>query len=462
MDRKKKSQNGYPKNAKKGKKVETQIILEDANVIEQEKSKAKQNKKANKGKVQNKNLNTMKIVLVSIIAIAIIGYCIYGIYNLIKQPTDKFTVEEGSVSEEEEAVGYLIRDEKMVQGENYKNGILPIKAEGERAANGESIFRYYSNNEEELTKKIEELDAKIDEALSKETETFSSDIKVLDKQISEKINSIYQCNDMQKIKEYKKDIENYVTKKAKIAGELSPAGSYTKELIKERSDYENKLNSSTEYVKAPMGGIVSYRIDGLEDVLTPTDFSTITKETLEKLNMKTGQIIPTSTESGKIINNFICYMACISNSENAKEIEVGKKIKLRLSNGDEIDAKLEYKSQEEDSYVLIFSFNDDIQELTSYRKTSVDIIWWSYSGLKVPNSAICYDGEKAYVVRNRAGYLDKILVKVDKKNENYSIVENYSTEELKELGYSTKEIINRKSISLYDEIVLNPDLTKVQ
>ena len=56
----------------------------------------------------------------------------------------------------------------------------------------------------------------------------------------------------------------------------------------------------------------------------------------------------------------------------------------------------------------------------------------------------------------------KFLVKVDKKNENYSIVENYSTEELKELGYSTKEIINRKSISLYDEIVLNPDLTKVQ
>ncbi|MEE0768776.1 MAG: hypothetical protein UIT70_02745, partial [Clostridia bacterium] len=70
---------------------------------------------------------------------------------------------------------------------------------------------------------------------------------------------------------------------------------------------------------------------------------------------------------------------------------------------------------------ICYLINCQIPELTRYRKTSVDIIWWRYSGLKVPNSAICYDGEKAYVVRNRAGYLDKILVKVDKKNENYSI-----------------------------------------
>ena len=33
---------------------------------------------------------------------------------------------------------------------------------------------------------------------------------------------------------------------------------------------------------------------------------------------------------------------------------------------------------------------------------------------------------------------------------------------LKELGYTTDEIINMRKLSIYDEVVLNPDLSKVQ
>ena len=61
-----------------------------------------------------------------------------------------------------------------------------------------------------------------------------------------------------------------------------------------------------------------------------------------------------------------------------------------------------------------------------------------------------------YVVRVRAGYKDKILVKVNKSNETYSIIEDYSTDELKELGWTSNEIVNNKSIGIYDEIMVNP------
>lgn len=49
-----------------------------------------------------------------------------------------------------------------------------------------------------------------------------------------------------------------------------------------------------------------------------------------------------------------------------------------------------------------------------------------------------------YVVRNRAGYLNKILVNVTNKNDKYSIVTNYDTEELEQLGFSKTEISNMK------------------
>ena len=102
-----------------------------------------------------------------------------------------------------------------------------------------------------------------------------------------------------------------------------------------------------------------------------------------------------------------------------------------------------------------------ISELANYRKISFELIWWSDTGLKVPNQAIVEEDEKNYVVRNREGYLNKILVKVTRKNENYSIVTSYDTDELKEMGYTNNEIRDMKEISIYDELILNPDLSKV-
>ena len=52
----------------------------------------------------------------------------------------------------------------------------------------------------------------------------------------------------------------------------------------------------------------------------------------------------------------------------------------------------------------------------------------------------------------------KILVKVEKENDNYCLIANYSTEELIELGYTTEEINNLRGIKLYDEIMVDPQL----
>ena len=338
-----------------------------------------------------------------------------------------------------------------------------IKAEGEKAAKDENIFRYYSTNEENLKEKIAELDTKIQTAMTEDTSIFSADMKLLEDQIDEKLEKINEITDVTTLTEYKKDIDNLITKKAKIAGDLSPRGSYLNQLIEERKEYESQLNSGAEYVKAPISGIVSYKVDGLEEILTPDNFGNINKEELEKLNLKTGEIVATSEEAGKVIDNFNCYIATISSSEEAKQAEVNDKVKIRLSNNSEISAEIINIAQEnENEVLLILQVKEQIEELINYRKISFDLIWWDETGLKIPNQAIVeIDGLK-YVVRNRAGYLNKILVNVTKQGEEYSIVQPYSTEELKELGFSNEEINSYRKISLYDEIILNPDLSKIE
>lgn len=415
--------------------------------------------RTNKNKKTQK-INMKKVRIAYVIGLIILIYFVYAIIQLIKQPTDVFVIENGSLSEEENAIGYVIRKETVVQGDNYKNGMIQIKTEGERVAKGDSIFRYYSNNEETLVKKIQELDIKIQDAMSNQTDIFSSDMKVLDSQIEDRLVEVAKSKDIQKIAEYKKDITTRITKKAKIAGDLSPSGSYIKKLIEERTGYENTLNSGSEYINAPESGIVSYRVDGLENVLTPESFSTLNEKFLDELKLKTGEIVSTSEESGKIIDNFEAYIATSLESKEAKEANVGDSVKLRLSNSEEITAKIEYIINEGEAKLLIFKINNGLDLLANYRKITFDIIWWNYSGLKVPNDALIIkeiNGKQVYfITRNRMGYTDEIEVKVLKQNGSYSIISNYTNDELKNnLGYDDTQIKQTKTIVLHDEIISN-------
>lgn len=412
---------------------------------------------------KNKEKINIKRIMIYIAFILILIYMIYAVYLLVKEPTNKVTVEKGTLYLEETNIGYVIRDEQVVKGNNYKNGMEQIKNEGEKTAKGESIYRYYSKNEEELKQQISELDEKIQETSKGQTGAFSSDVKLLENQLDEKIEALSKITDISKMTEYKKQINDITTKKAKLSGETSAAGTYLKQLYNQRTKLEEQLNSGAEYIKAPVSGIVSYKVDGLEETLTPNNFSTLNKDFLEKLNLKTGQLIATNDECGKIIDSSKCYIATISNSEEAKNSKIDNKVQVRLSNNKVIDAKIAYISQEnEEETLIMLEINKQISELANYRKISFDLIWWSSIGLKVPNQAIIEENGLNYVVRNRVGYMDKILVKVTRKNDKYSIVSNYSTDDLEKIGFGKSEISSMKKISIYDELILNPDLSKIQ
>ena len=117
--------------------------------------------------------------------------------------------------------------------------------------------------------------------------------------------------------------------------------------------------------------------------------------------------------------------------------------------------EIKYIGTDGDDTVLVLRIQDYVEELTSYRKISFDIIWWSASGLKVPNTAIVYENDIACVVRQRAGYLEKVYVKILKQNDKYSIVSNYSSDELESLGFDLKQMGTKKSINMYDEVLVN-------
>ena len=78
----------------------------------------------------------------------------------------------GILTLEESGAGYIIRDEEVLTGNNYKNTLTAIVSEGERAAKGQTIFRYGSNDEEDIKSKIEELNLKYKKHYQKNLQYF--------------------------------------------------------------------------------------------------------------------------------------------------------------------------------------------------------------------------------------------------------------------------------------------------
>ena len=401
-----------------------------------------------------KKIRKGRVFAVVLILALVFIYAVYLVAKLVQNPTNTFMVTNGKISQEESDIGYIIREETVVKGQNYKNGMVKIKNEGEKVAKGDSVFRYYSSGEEELKNKIAELDVEIQSLMQNEKSSFPSDVKLLESQIEKELDSIYGVNNAQKIQEYKKNINSYITKKAKIS---SPSNSRLKELLSQREEYENRLTSDSEYVNAPESGIVSYRVDGLESVLTTENFTKFNKSFLQDLKLKTGQTVASNEEVGKIINNYQCYIVFNSNTNEAKNSKVGDTIKIRVQNSDTLKASVENIIDEDDeSKTITVKITNDVEKLIAYRKISFDIIWWDAEGFRIPNEAIKEENGLSYVVRNRNGYYNKMLVKILKQNDEYCIVRQYKTEELEELGFTSSQIYSMRNIALYDEIVLNP------
>ena len=394
----------------------------------------------------------LKKILAIIVCICLIIYFLYAVILLIMNPTDIYVLTE------DETVGYIIRNETIIKDDTNSNGIYAIATEGQKVAKDEIIFRYYKDSEKEITDNIKQIDYQIQEELEKDKTTPSSaDIKVIENQIEEKLVSLNSLSNYQEMKEYKDNIDNLIAKKIKYIGEITD-NKEIKQLVKERNEYEKQLTNGVLYKKSTTSGIVSYRVDGLEEKLRADNLAEITDTFLENLDLKTGQIISTSNESGKIIDNFKYYIAVIINTELSNKAKVGDNVTLKISGAEEENAKVVQINEGSGKRTIIFEINRMSSTVINHRKLSVDVIWWKKTGFKVPNQAIytenINDKDINYVLINKSGIENKCYVKVEKQNETFSIISSYETKELQELGIDENDIKNYKKISNYDEIIL--------
>ena len=407
-------------------------------------------------------------VILSVIIILTV-YVLIQCIMLLKKPTYSMLVKNGKLINYEEVVGYVIREEELIDVSKYTGNRQIVISDASRAAKNDTIVSYVSDDKNDYEEKIAELDVEIQELMELQKTIYSPDVKNLENDIQTKVYQILKVkNNIYDIKQLKKEITQNLEKKASIVGELSPTGSKLNSLISDRMKYENKLNESKKDLKAEKAALVSYRIDGYENVLTPNSFSKLKINDLENIKLNVNQIIPIDDSQIKMINNFYCYIAVPMESEESKNLKLNDTVKISF-NGDVNNydkANVEYILEEDGKRLVILKITNNIEKLVEYRKVSFDIIWWNYQGLKVSNNAI-YDKEikndltgevyakvKAVKIQG-VGYQKEVWVKIEKSVDEFAIIENYKDEELLALGVPEELVDNRYEISMYDEVFLN-------
>ena len=136
---------------------------------------------------QKIKVNRKRLVLFYILVFLAI-YFIVSIVRLFEKPVDTVLIKKGELINYEEVVGYIIRDEELLDLSNYEGIVKSEVQDATRISKGSAILKYVSKSEEQIMEKINKLNEKIEVAKENQQTIFSNDVKIIDSEIE---NNIY-------------------------------------------------------------------------------------------------------------------------------------------------------------------------------------------------------------------------------------------------------------------------------
>lgn len=393
-------------------------------------------------KSYSKNRETIYIVLLVLIAF----FCVI-IYKYFLKSKDVYTVVNGYVEKTTDTVAYIVKDEKTIDILNNAN--IPVVEQGKRVAKGDVVAVYKNAKYDSYLETIDSLDKEIKTIIKDLPTVYSSDINDIDNQIEKLVKEAKGETSSIKMQEYKVKIDELSYKKVNLLGELSPVGSKIRELISKRKEYEHSNQELADAIRATYSGIVSYKIDNLESVISANN---LLKCNIQELNtiMSKYRNNYENNYGIKIVDNFDAYIL-VKEARGLNDIYIheNKKYNIKLTdkNNELVPAILVSHLQDDEYNYCIFKISNFIENLVDLRTTSVEVVWTKVNGMAVPTKLIMNsNGDIGYVKVIKGGqYLD-IPVRIKLANDEISIVQNLNNDEKQAYG-TTEELKN------YDQIV---------
>ena len=335
------------------------------------------------------------ITLVMVIFAAVL--CIYFgayVFDTFNDPyTTTFTYEY-THSESAQANGVLVRQEQVLQAEA---GIVELQCgEGEKLGVGQTAAYVYRDAQaQQDSARLEALEAEI--AVLEAALTTGAGVDSAARMDEQVLGSVVDLRaavggqDFSDLDELIRDVKSHVIQRGVTYGEGVTVADLKSRLSQLRSDYKSQssaFSGTYSRVKAKSSGTFSALVDGLEDVLTPKSAMELTPSALNSI-LKAGAGHMDAV--GKLITSNRWYFAANLPEEVAEGLKTGSSALLRFS-GDfrqDVTMRVDHLSEAENGQVcVVFSTDRYLGQTTLLRFQSAELIFNSYSGLRIPKQAL--------------------------------------------------------------------------
>lgn len=309
----------------------------------------------------------------------------------------------GQVTDSLSVTGWVVRQETPLP--DTSGTLLRQVQEGEKVHAGQTVaMAYASKSALEVVSRLEDTELKLQQLQFARSSFLDSDAALkVDSDISDSILRLHIATadgDYATATQEMSAMKTAVLKRSYSYESLEQIDQAIAQTRSDISSLQNQLSGATS-VKTPVAGVYSGSTDGSEEALTPDFLTDVTPARLDALS--TGSAVKSA---GKIITDNTWYFAANIPAQQARELQVGQEVTLRLSKGLQQDtpAYVQSISAEEDGQVaVVLSCTRYISQVTLLRHQQGEILLREYKGLRVPSAALRMDEDGSLQLFCRLG-----------------------------------------------------------
>jgi hypothetical protein len=372
-------------------------------------------------------VNTTLVKVISgIMAMFILSYVGYQVYQHIYSPYKTETVFENVASDSVDAKGIMFRDEKIIK--KTKDGVIKYSyLNGSKVAKSSAVAVVYEKTQDvtnqylikQIEKELNILNESQNQAISVTGQT-----EAITKQINDKYLQLVtqiESGALQDFEDTTFSMLNSLNKKQLAIGKVKNFSKRINQLKAQKKLLEEEISSEPVAIKTPVAGFFVDGTDGFEGVTTIKAVNSLTMEDFNRMykihTLKDDQAL------GKIITSYEWKFAVAVDNKDLVKFKKGYNVGLTFSSisDKEIDVMVDSINTEKDVDMSTVVLKSDLMsdELSTIRTDNVKINFKNNRGLKIQKEALRIVNGKKGVYRAFGGEMQFKQVDVVFETEDF-------------------------------------------
>lgn len=350
-------------------------------------------------------------------------------YLINANSVDTVKAAEGYINNSIISQGIICREETVLSFSG--NGAIDYLAEnGERVSKGYALANIYPSVEDiEKIKLLRNRQAllrdinRADEYINNTTLDMSVTRKQLTQQLAD-LSEISYGNDYSTVDSKLTELTLSLNKVGVATGRIKDFSQARKQIESEISAVKSKINRPLNNLYSSYTGYFLHNPDGYENIATTDNFLNFDYSQGNDIISGAAAYSAPQNSYGKIITDYKWSICTYVDSSMAERIKPGAELSVSINVGDNEYYKATVKNvvDKGDKTLVVLQCSNMNAAAAKTRVTDCEILFRQYTGIKIPKSAIHFDGEQMGVFVNFSNLVQFKKISPVYEDENYVIV----------------------------------------